>query len=234
MLARAMQPLTASLWPGRAVPVAPGLYVITVPTSAQRDTARLQIRQALRELLAQVLVPGLGPALQSISIDNRRAQAPQIFLDGVPQAFGCSFSYTEHTALVALHLHGAVGVDIMLPTDIADWQAVARDYLGPDLTATLAATAPEQRARAFSDAWCALEANLKCHGEALGEWQAGRSSSGTSSSGTSSSRNSTALQAALSIPPGAAALPPALLARAADAPSAHLAWQVIDSAPGTG
>jgi len=208
--AHSERPLIASRWPGHVAPIAEGLYVIAVPTVAQRESARLQVRQALRELLAQVL----ERELHTISIDNQRGQAPQIFLDGVPQAFGCSFSYAGHAALAALHLHGAVGVDMMLPSEMPDWQAVAHDYLGPSVAATLAATPPAQRARAFSDAWCALEATLKCHGEALSEWHAARSGA--------------ALHAALTIAPLYASLSPAAcnLPQVALEASAHLVWQI--------
>jgi len=210
-----MQQLTVCRWPGRVVPVAPGLYVIVVATAPQREIARQQVRLALRELLAQVS----GCALSSISIDNRRGQAPQLSIAGLAQSYGCSFSYAGNSALAALYLHGTVGVDMMLPSEMPDWQVVARDYLGPAAAATLAATPPAQRARAFSKAWCALEAGLKCRGEALGEWRAGRSPA--------------ALQASLAIPPystlTSAHLPPASpsvsAAFTSDTPSGHLVWQ---------
>nr|WP_286173201.1 4'-phosphopantetheinyl transferase superfamily protein [Duganella qianjiadongensis] len=108
----------------------------------------------------------------SIHIDNRRGHAPQISIAGshgpAPQ---CSFAYADRYALAALKLHGAIGVDLMPVIDIPDWQAVARDYLGPQVCARLQALPASQRAAALAQEWCRLEAQLKCRGVALAEWR---------------------------------------------------------------
>jgi 4'-phosphopantetheinyl transferase len=68
--------------------------------------------------------------------------------------------------LVAVNLDGPIGVDVVHASAPDDWQAVARDYLGPQALALGAA--------GFAPAWAALEARLKCCGLDLHEWSAER------------------------------------------------------------
>jgi 4'-phosphopantetheinyl transferase len=67
---------------------------------------------------------------------------------------------------------GAVGIDVMQITDVPDWEAVARDYLGPACAAALARVPAPARAAAFARAWSEREARLKCLGRQLAEWRA--------------------------------------------------------------
>lgn len=140
--------------------------------------------------------------VSAIAIDNQRGQRPQIRLAGAAPAPGtagatapapyCAFAYSSHYALVALHLHGPVGVDLTPVLELPDWQALARDYLGPHSYARLQALPAPQRPRALAQAWCQLEAQLKCRAEALTEW------SGPADDGS--------LHAPLLLPPAATAL----------------------------
>lgn len=156
-----------------------GLQLPSSATGEERAQARLAVRQALAEALAFLL----HQPLANIHIDNRRGHAPQITIAGdhtgsstnsqapAPQ---CSFAYSDHYALAALNLYGAIGVDLTPVTEIPDWQAVARDYLGPHVCARLQTLPATQRAKAFAQAWCQLEAQLKCRCEALAEWRGER------------------------------------------------------------
>ncbi|MQA40898.1 4'-phosphopantetheinyl transferase family protein [Rugamonas aquatica] len=164
-----MMELVVHAWPGPVPALRDGLFVIGVETSALRERAREQIRLAARTALAAVLSVDAG----AIAIDSTPGEAPRIKLAGDEHAIGCSFTHEEGYALAAINLHGAVGVDVMRVQDIQDWDNVARDYLGPEVCAALAAAPAGKRAIGFAQAWTRHEAWLKCHGRQLSEWQAG-------------------------------------------------------------
>lgn len=147
---------------------ADGVFVISVATEGgnQRDRARVQVRQALTEVLRGML----GVPAGAIGVQSTPGQAPRIVIAGRDDNIGCSFSHEAGLSLAAVHLHGAVGVDIMRIIEVPDWQAVARDYLGPGATAALQALAALDRASGFAQAWTAHEARLKCEGRQLTEW----------------------------------------------------------------
>ncbi len=161
-----MTALIVSPWPGSVPAPQDGLFVIGVATSVERPRAREQIRSAARAALASVL----GVDADEILIDSTPGQAPRITLAGDERAIGCSFTHEGGYSLAAINLHGAVGVDLMRVEEIFDWQAVARDYLGPEVCATLAATPATEQTLAFVRAWTRHEATLKCHGIQLAEW----------------------------------------------------------------
>lgn len=171
-------------WPGplRLGPEGIAVLGLQLPSAATGD-ARAQARLSVRQALAQALAALLPHPLANIHIDNRRGHAPQISLAGSHTGSGasshlpvphCSFAYSDHYALAALNLHGAIGVDLAPVVEIPDWQAVAHDYLGPQVCARLQRLPAAQRARAFAQAWCRLEAQLKCRGVALAEWHGER------------------------------------------------------------
>lgn len=153
---------------------ADGILVVSVPTEGGkdggklRDRARMQVRQTIVEVLAEVLrLPASG-----ISVQSTPGEAPRILIGEAVRTVACSFSHESGLSLAAVNLHRAdgIGVDIMRVADIPDWQAVARDYLGPDATAALIALPAADRPRAFAQAWTANEARLKCQGRQLVEW----------------------------------------------------------------
>jgi 4'-phosphopantetheinyl transferase len=162
-----MTALAVHPWPGPAPAPQDGLLVLFLRTDARRETARVQVRLAAREALAAALHRPLG----DIGIDSTPGSPPRITLAGVACAIGCSFAHEDGYALAAINLHGAVGVDLMRVQDIPDWQAVARDYLGPAASAALHATSADERPRAFAQAWTRREAALKRCGQQLDEWQ---------------------------------------------------------------
>jgi 4'-phosphopantetheinyl transferase len=111
----------------------------------------------------------LGVRADDIAIDLRARHPPRILLAGRISHIGCSFSHDAGYALAAFNLQGPIGADLMQVQDIPDWQAVARDYLGPVVAAALQSAAAR---RAFTQAWTQREAALKCHAQQISEWQA--------------------------------------------------------------
>lgn len=162
-----MKTLAVHTWPGPVPAPLDGLFVLFIRTALRRETARREIRQAAREALALLL----GLAVEDVTIASTPGAPPRILVAGEARAIGCSFAHEDGCALAAINLHGAVGVDLMRVRDLPDWQAVARDYLGPAASAALLAAAPAGRPRAFAEAWTRREAALKHRGQALGEWR---------------------------------------------------------------
>lgn len=141
-----------------------GVLVIGIAAVLPRTEARLRLRAAVREAAAQWLKMDIG----AISVESAQGAPPRLLLDG--RAAGLSFSHDEGISLAAVHLHGAVGIDVMRVQDIADWEQVARDYLGPQVAVELGACPADQRPLALAQAWTAREAALKCAGRQLAEW----------------------------------------------------------------
>ena len=141
-----------------------GVLVIGIAAVLPRAEARLRLRAAVRAAAALWLNVGS----EAISVEAVPGAPPRLLLDG--RAAGLSFSHDEGISLAAIHLHGAVGIDVMRVQAIADWFTLARDYLGPQVADALAACPAEQRPLALAQAWAAREAALKCAGLQLTEW----------------------------------------------------------------
>ena len=144
------------------------LLVISVatPDSTLRDAARAQMRDALREVLSLQL--GCAPesvVLQSIPGQPLRVEHP---VHG--KNIGLSVSHEAGLSVAALRHNGPVGVDIMRIAPAFDWQAVARDYLGPKAVCRIASQPESEQPLAFAREWTRLEAGLKCLGFGLQEW----------------------------------------------------------------
>lgn len=188
-----MKSLAVHTWPGPTPAPQDGLFAILLTTSADtlgdgvpsisgavpslsdngpgagalRDAARRRIRLAAREALSAVLrIP-----VEDISIPSRPGEPPSILLAGRSSAIGISFSHDGIHSLAAVNLQGPIGADIMRVQDIPDWQAVARDYLGPATATRLQALPASERPQAFALAWTANEARLKLEARHLTEWQ---------------------------------------------------------------
>jgi len=151
-------------WDGGGFADAPAsgtLHIVGVRGQPDRTTARRTIRLALLAALAEA---GGLPA-SAIQLCGAPGKAPYALLDG--RRIALSISHDGELSVAALRLDGgAVGIDVMQVTGVPDWQAVARDYLGPACAATLAGMP------AFARAWSEREARLKCRGLALAEWNA--------------------------------------------------------------
>jgi 4'-phosphopantetheinyl transferase len=158
-------------WDGAGFADAPAVdgtvHVVGVRGQTDRATARRMIRAALLAALASM--SGLPAA--SIEVCGGPGEAPYALLAG--RRISLSISHDGDLSVAALRLDGgAVGIDLMQVTDVPDWQAVARDYLGPACADALARVPEAARAVAFARAWSGREARLKCRGLALAEWGA--------------------------------------------------------------
>lgn len=149
---------------------APRVHLLQSVDASDRERARLQAREALRQLLAQEL----GCADADLQISNLRSQPPQVWRGGQLLALHCSISHAPGHALLAWSQGGAVGVDIQAVQtgasrdELAD---VAQLYLGLNKAIVLKEYA--QNAHffgAFAQAWTLNEAQLKCVGTGLVEW----------------------------------------------------------------
>jgi len=150
---------SVTLWPEQKPEKAAKAFVLALalPPTLPRPQARLALRQALLEALAQQL----GASIEELQLETVPGLAPRL----IGHAIGISFSHEAGLSLAAVNLLGPVGVDLLLDAPAPpDWQAVARDYLGPQAQAGM-------RAQDFGLAWTAHEARLKFHRRALSEWQ---------------------------------------------------------------
>jgi 4'-phosphopantetheinyl transferase len=158
-------------WADGGFTVAPNpgpVQVIGVRSQSDRATARRTIRTAL----VAALVQATGLPSERIALCGAPGEAPYALLDGT-RRLSLSISHDGDLSVAAVRLDGgAVGIDVMQVTDIPDWEAVARDYLGPACAAALARVPASARATAFARAWSEREARLKCRGLPLGEWRA--------------------------------------------------------------
>ncbi|QYG08472.1 4'-phosphopantetheinyl transferase superfamily protein [Janthinobacterium sp. PAMC25594] len=146
------------LWSGDDV------LVIGIAAVLPRAEARQRLRAAVREAAAQ----WLQLDIEAISAESTPGAPPRLLLPGGVASL--SFSHDEGLSLAAVHLHGAVGIDVMRVQDIADWANLARDYLGPQVAEELAACPDALRPLLLAQAWTAREAALKCAGRQLAEW----------------------------------------------------------------
>ena len=147
---------------------APDLLVISVvtPDSPVRHVARMQLRTAVREVLGLQL----DCAPDSIVLASRPGQAIRVDLPRHGIGIGLSVSHEAGLSVAAIHRCGPVGIDILRLPQEFDWQPVARDYLGPQVLARMAALPTDQQPPAFAHEWTRLEAGLKCLGVGLQEW----------------------------------------------------------------
>ncbi len=145
------------------------LLVITVstPDSTLRDAARTQVRGALREVLGLQL----GCTPETVNLLSAPGQALRVELPGQGIAgIGLSASHEAGLSVAAIRQGGPVGIDIMRIAPAFDWQAVARDYLGPQALQRIASQPEPEQPQAFAREWTRLEAGLKCLGIGLQEW----------------------------------------------------------------
>jgi 4'-phosphopantetheinyl transferase len=144
------------------------VLVIGIRGQEEREAARRAIREAIVAELA--LVTELPR--QRIVLHTPEGQVPYALLDtfdGRRRAH-LAISHDGALSLAAISLQGPVGIDVTLVMAIPDWEAVARDYLGPQVMAALAALPAGARAQALACAWSEREARLKYLGRELVEW----------------------------------------------------------------
>lgn len=157
-------------WVDAAVPALPaeGVTVIGIDGQSDRDTARQAIRAALRTALAA----HWAVDEDMVELQSPPGEAPSalVRLAGAPRRIPLAISHDGALSVGAFAAGNAVGIDISQVVPVPDWEAVARDYLGPDAVEALAALRPAQRDAAFARAWSAHEARLKYFGLQLEEW----------------------------------------------------------------
>ncbi|MCS5691401.1 4'-phosphopantetheinyl transferase superfamily protein [Cyanobium sp. FGCU-6] len=78
-----------------------------------------------------------------------------------------NLSHSGDLVLLAFHPVRAVGVDVEQPRPGVEWHPIARRMFAPELVATLDSLPPAEQERAFLEAWCRLEAQLKARGTGL-------------------------------------------------------------------
>jgi 4'-phosphopantetheinyl transferase len=137
---------------------------ITTPIPHNREAARLQVREALRQSLATLL----GCCADEVLLVSQPAQGLRVSVPG--RQIGLSLSHESGLSLGAINPHGAVGIDLMRIEPQEDWESVARNYLGPAAFQRIARAPGHQLAEIFAREWVAYEASLKCHGISLDEW----------------------------------------------------------------
>jgi 4'-phosphopantetheinyl transferase len=148
----------------------PQVWLVGVSGQTEREAARRDIRQALRAALAILL--GVDPA--AIDLPAAPGEAPYAIVHaaGAPRRIALAISHDEALSVAAISLMGAVGIDVMRVAPVPEWEALARDYLGPDAASTLAGLDASARPTALAQGWSAREARLKCLGLGLDEWRA--------------------------------------------------------------
>jgi len=169
------QPLTVYHWPESAgsIQLEQGLLIIAIqtPPTMLRTAARQQVRLALQEVLAAQLA--CSPA--EIELFAQPGQALNLLQPTLDIAL--SISHEPGLSLAAVHMHGAVGVDLMAINSApvaSELHTLATDYLGHNIADHLARTPAKELGRGFAQAWTEFEARLKCTKEHLSEWNLAR------------------------------------------------------------
>jgi len=142
-----------------------GLLLISVatPNTAIRDTARMQIRNAVRDAMALRLdVP-----VETINLITVPGEPPR--LKSGSYSASLSISHEPGLSVAAIHSCGSVGIDIMRVDSDFDWRDVAKDYLEREAVHDIMSRPLSAQACAFANEWTRLEARLKCLGKGLTE-----------------------------------------------------------------
>jgi 4'-phosphopantetheinyl transferase len=147
----------------------PGVTVIGLRGQAGRESARLAIRAALTDALAAQC--GVAPDRVRLHSPSGSAPWASVELDAGPRRVALAISHDGDLSVAAFCFAGAVGIDVSQVVPVPDWEAVARDYLGPSAVQTLAALPAGVRDAVFAQAWSEHEARLKSLGLQLEEWR---------------------------------------------------------------
>jgi len=172
---RSMHRLTARAWPTELSLALTDLeqtggtvLALFYSQPPRREHARTKAREALLQCLA-ARYP--DPAA-NISLQTAPGRAPELRVHG--RLAHASFSHESLLSLVAIHLHGPVGIDVLsletMPVEQEDYARLAHDYLPPQTADRITSLPPVDRQIAFARAWVQLEATLKCNGKGLTEW----------------------------------------------------------------
>lgn len=166
-------PLKVHRWPddGASPVVAENLLIAAV--NSEKTPNRAAARQLVRRAISDILAAHLGCLPADVRLLSTPGQALRLDLAGT--TIGLSVSHAPGLSLLAIHLTGPVGIDLMSSVTTPDWLAeiprLAQDYLGPQVAAQLATLPLDEQGTSFAAAWTKLEANLKCRGVGLNEWR---------------------------------------------------------------
>ena len=137
--------------------------LIRVATTQPHQTARQELRTALRQLLASWsrLSPERLPLCETA--------AGPVWPEPIGgHGLDISLSYADGEGWIGLIRGEWIGVDIMRMQHIPEAEEVARNYLEP--AALVAIQQSTDPARTFAMAWTEREARLKCLKQPLSEW----------------------------------------------------------------
>lgn len=147
-----------------------GLLVVAVRT--QRAMLRPAVREQVRIALKQTLALLLNCPISEIELFSQPGQAVRLLKPA--QNIGISISHEPELSLVAINMHGAIGVDVMatgsIPPAHIEIHALATDYLGHQTAEEIARLPENQQSQAFAKRWTEFEARMKCKGEPITEW----------------------------------------------------------------
>ena len=160
-------------WPeDGASPVVAGNLLIAAVNS-EKTPNRVDARRLVRRALSDILAAHLSCLPADVRLISTLGQALRLDLPGT--TIGLSVSHAPGLSLLAIHLNGPVGIDLMPSFTTPDWleeiPRLAQDYLGPQVAAQLAALPLDKQGASFAAAWTRLEASLKCRGVGLDEWR---------------------------------------------------------------
>jgi 4'-phosphopantetheinyl transferase len=164
-------------WAGGAVAASvDGVGIVGVRGRAEREVERATARLAIRAVLRDALATHFGVASDRVELHTPSGSAPWavVALDAAPRRVALAISHAGELSVAAFAEAGVVGIDVSRIVPVPDWEAVARDYLGPAAAQALATAPAGQRDAAFAHAWSEHEARLKCLGLQLDEWDAAR------------------------------------------------------------
>jgi 4'-phosphopantetheinyl transferase len=140
---------------------------VATPETSIRHEARERIRTALRDVLGALV--DCPP--QSVPLISQPGRPLRVDLPG--RSIGVSVSHEAGLSLAAIHLYGAIGIDLMRVENRADWlpdrERVAQDYLGAAASRRIALQRPTLQPLAFAREWTSYEASLKCLGVPVAE-----------------------------------------------------------------
>ncbi len=169
------QRLSVFEWPNDAgkLSLENGLLVIALktPSTMQRQESRQLIRLAIQEVLALLLHCDVS----EIDLLSQAGQAVKLL--NTQHNIGLSISHEVGLSLVAINMHGAVGVDVMAISSVsedAELRTLAIEYFGVKAAELILSKPTREHKEAFAIAWTEFEASLKLRGEVLAEWSATR------------------------------------------------------------
>jgi 4'-phosphopantetheinyl transferase len=146
--------------------------LIIAAVNTEKLPNRAAARQLVRHALCELLAKHLG--CQATEITLRSAPGQPIRLDRPGTAIGLSVSHEPGLSVLAIHLAGPIGIDLIRIKEATVWQEdiprLAVDYLGPEIADRLGAQPLDRQIASFGQAWTTLESRLKCLNRELQEW----------------------------------------------------------------